>query len=267
VKAVTLTRLQNFGIFYNPKFDFSKPDKHQHPLKIEYKSPHSEAANAIQPNTKVLDLGAIEGNLGRWLAQHKGCKVAAVDLHPIANRDHLDFTCQHNLNDGLPQVDYTSYEEVLLLDVLEHLNQPETFLRQLRVALQENPNARILASTGNVGFFIPRFMLLFGQLNYGKRGILDMTHTRLFTFRSFKDLFLNAGYEIQKIDGIPGPFPLAFKNRVLSRILLSLNQIAIKISRGLFSYQIFIIAKPIPTVRHLLSQSIYHSNQRKADLQ
>ena len=32
-------------------------------------------------------------------------------------------------------------------------------------------------------------MLLFGQFNYGKRGILDLTHTRLFTFESFRRLF------------------------------------------------------------------------------
>ena len=31
-------------------------------------------------------------------------------------------------------------------------------------------------------------MLLFGQFNYGKKGILDATHTRLFTFRSLDEL-------------------------------------------------------------------------------
>ena len=35
--------------------------------------------------------------------------------------------------------------------------------------------------------------MLFGQFNYGKRGILDMTHTRLFTFRSFRRLLEEAG--------------------------------------------------------------------------
>ena len=39
-------------------------------------------------------------------------------------------------------------------------------------------------------------MLLFGQFNYGKRGILDLTHTRLFTFESFRRLFEQGGFRV-----------------------------------------------------------------------
>jgi hypothetical protein len=266
VKAVGLTRLQSLGIFYNPKFDFSHTGNDQYQLKLGYKSPHSEAVHYIKSNSNVLDLGAAGGYLGRHLAREKNCSVAAVDLYPIIDQSHLELSYQHDLNEGPPLLSYESYEDVLLLDVLEHLNQPERFLNQLRLDVQGNQNVRILASTGNIGFFIPRLMLLFGQFNYGKRGILDITHTRLFTFHSFGQLFINSGFKIEKIEGIPAPFPLAFKNKLLNSILIGLNQIAIKISKGLFSYQIFIIAKPIPTVSHLLSQSIHCSNQRKRDL-
>ena len=40
-------------------------------------------------------------------------------------------------------------------------------------------------------------MLLFGQFNYGKAGILDRTHTRLFTFRSLRQLLVDAGFRIK----------------------------------------------------------------------
>ena len=60
-------------------------------------------------------------------------------------------------------------------------------------------------------------MLLFGQFNYGKAGILDRTHTRLFTFRSLQQLLDDAGFKIKEIRGVPGPFPKVLGDGVLGR--------------------------------------------------
>ena len=64
-------------------------------------------------------------------------------------------------------------------------------------------------------------MLLFGQFNYGKRGVLDLTHTRLFTFGSFRRLFEQAGFKVVEERGVPGPFPLAMGDSALSRALVA----------------------------------------------
>jgi hypothetical protein len=211
-------------------------------------------------------LGAAGGYLARWLSINKACTVTAVDMYPIDDLDGLSEAIEHNLNNGPPQVSYENYSRILLLDVLEHLHHPEEFLKQLRVKVQANQNIQILASTGNIGFFIPRIMLLLGQFNYGKRGILDITHTRLFTFQSFKKLFSQNGFEIEKVVGIPGPFPLVFKNKFIGHLLIKLNKIAISINKGLFSYQIFLIVKAVPTVDYLLLKSIGESESRKKEL-
>ena len=58
-------------------------------------------------------------------------------------------------------------------------------------------------STPNISFFMIRIMLLLGFFNYGKRGILDKTHTRLFTFQSFKNLIEDSNYKIINMTGIP----------------------------------------------------------------
>ena len=55
-------------------------------------------------------------------------------------------------------------------------------------------------------------MLLLGQFNYGKHGILDMTHTRLFTFYSLRELLEQRGFQVLEIRGIPAPFPVALGN-------------------------------------------------------
>jgi hypothetical protein len=99
-------------------------------------------------------------------------------------------------------------------------------------------------------------MLLFGQFNYGKRGILDATHTRLFTFRSLRELLQQAGYNIVETRGIPAPIPKALGNNLAARSLLRLNATLIRVSRGLFSYQIFMRAEAKPTVNNLLAETI-----------
>ena len=105
-------------------------------------------------------------------------------------------------------------------------------------------------------------MLLLGQFNYGKRGILDLTHTRLFTFRSFERTIEQAGFDIAERIGVPGPIPLALGDNALSRVLLRINKALIYVSRGLFSYQIFLRIKPRPSLEFLLTNAHNYSRAR-----
>jgi hypothetical protein len=149
-----------------------------------------------------------------------------------------------------------------MLDVIEHLAKPEAFLDTLNHALSENPKAEIIISTANIGFFVTRFMLFIGQFNYGRRGILDRTHTRLFTFRSFERTVEQSGFDILERVGVPGPYPLALGDNALSRALLRINQVLISLSRGLFSYQMLLRIKPQPSLELLLKTAREHSQKR-----
>ena len=82
---------------------------------------------------------------------------------------------------------------------------------------------RLVISTGNIAFFVVRLMLLLGQFNYGRRGILDATHTRLFTFGSFRRLLEDNAFVIEQVIGIPAPFPLALGRNRLANALLRLK--------------------------------------------
>jgi len=117
------------------------------------------------------------------------------------------------------------------------------------------PKTKVLASTANIGFVINRLMLLSGQFNYGKRGILDLTHTRLFTFASFRRLFEQGGFRVLDTRGIPAPFPLAFRNEMASRAVFAVNRWVIKLARGLFSYQIFFTLEALPSLDYLLQEA------------
>jgi hypothetical protein len=116
-------------------------------------------------------------------------------------------------------------------------------------------NPEVLITTGNIAFFLMRFSLFFGSFQYGKKGILDKTHTRLYTFSSLKRMVLDSGYIIDEVKGIPIPFPLIFGNNWFSKFLLSINNILIKINKGLFSYQIALKTRMQPSLDLLLSRS------------
>ena len=107
-------------------------------------------------------------------------------------------------------------------------------------------------------------MLLFGQFNYGSRGILDLTHTRLFTFASFRRLFEQAGFRVRSARGMPVPFPLVWRRGVLTRAALAANEALISVSRGLFSYQIFFEVESLPSLECLLDDARSASAKRTA---
>jgi hypothetical protein len=95
-------------------------------------------------------------------------------------------------------------------------------------------------------------------------GILDLTHTRLYTFSSLQRLFEQCGYRIETVKGIPAPFPIVLGIGRPWIWLVTVNQYLIKVSKGFFSYQIFLVAAPLPTVDALLGDSIAGSREKAA---
>ena len=267
VKAVLKYRMQQMNLFYDVRFDCA-PEHAASPYtpKLNFASTHRLALDAVRPGAPVVDLGCAGGYMGGVLKQHKHCYVAGVDTIP-PDPGVLDAFYAHDLNRGLPDIRFEDYDYTLLLDVIEHLQAPDDFLVALRGAVARNPNAEILISTGNVAFIVVRLMLLIGQFNYGKRGILDLTHHRLFTFGSFRRSLDQAGFVILETKGVPAPFPLAIGDNSISAFLLSVNRWLIAIARGLFAYQIFMRIKPRPSLEVLLQSARKQSEIRARNIE
>lgn len=268
VLSTMKARLQELGIFYDRRYDCAPAVLEHYTPKFEYPSTHSFALQLVPEHSRVLDLGCAGGYMAAALKERKGCYVTGVDAWPLEDKNiQLDEFYLRDLNQGLEGLPVADQDMILMLDVIEHLASPERFLDQLHESLSHNPNIQIIISTANIGFIIPRLMLLIGQFNYGKRGILDVTHTRLFTFASFRRSLEQCGFDVLEMKPVPGPFPLALGDTWLSRLLLGMNQLLMKVSRGMFGYQIFARIKPRPTVAYLLDAAHAESERKVRDLQ
>ena len=224
------------GFFYNKK----KLDKYHY--KGNFLSTHSITFNLINKNSKILDIGCYDASLAKKIIKKKNCYVDGVDFKRVINKKILNNFFEFNLNNGLPkQINYNKYNYILMLDVIEHLDNPEKFISNLRKLIKKNKKTKIILSTPNIAFFIIRLSLLFGNFNYSEKGILDYTHKRLFTFNSFTNLLINNNFKIEKKIGIPAPFPLVLGKNFISLFMLNFNNFLIKINKKLFSFQMLFI--------------------------
>jgi len=262
--ATLRNALHRSGLLYQRRFDpLTIVDNTHYDLKLGYDSSHQYALDAVPDGASVMDIGAGPGGLAKELRK-KQCRVGVVDQFVPA--DELDANVKvfkQDLDADLT-FDISGYDYLLLLDVIEHLKNPELFLERLRGQFDYSPKTLVL-STPNIAFWIQRVMLLMGQFNYGRKGILDRTHTRLFTFRTLQQLLLDAGFRITAVRGVPAPFPKVLGLGVLGRFALAVNRFLIRISRSLFSYQIFVVAEATPDVDFVLRDAGRRSRLRDLD--
>lgn len=259
IATTVATILHDMGVRYKRKYDIEGGPA-EYSLKLGYRSSHTEAIESVPAGSRVLDIGCGKGYVGRELLD-RGCTVTGLDQYtPEPGNVSEFFTWSLDQNE-LP-VRLADFDVVLLLDIVEHLASPERFMEQLRRS-SELSQPLILISVPNIAFLPVRLMLLIGQFNYGKEGILDFTHTRLFTLSALKSMLDQVGYQILEVRGIPAPYPKAIGTNPLSRALVFLNDLAIRLSKRLFSYQFFLSVRPLPMVGHLLEATLRYSAKRR----
>jgi len=255
-QQVFFARAQRWSLCYQKKYDLTTrgyETNFQIP-KTTFTEAHRVAVVAAPKGSRVLDFGSANGLVGEALKK-KGCEVTGIDLASPEDSNRLDKFVPSVIDADIFPVDPADYDIVMLLDVLGHLNQPELFMERLHQGISRRMDTKVMVTSGNIGFIFNRIQLLFGVFNYGKRGILDTSHTRLFTFSSLKRLLEESGFVVEDEKTIPVPFELALGENFLSKTLAAINQILIRVSRGLFGYRIFIIASPRPTLEYILESA------------
>ena len=144
---------------------------------------------------------------------------------------------QHRgLPDGLP----VAIDVVVCADVLEHVRRPELLLAELAPRLASG--GAVIASIPNFGHWYPRLRTLFGRFDYDNRGILDRTHVRFFTRRSFERMAKQAGFTVHRVGATGLPFDVADRGgagKVSNKLkpIRAIDRMLVKVRPQLFAYQ------------------------------
>ena len=207
------------GVLYQRRFEPAATDgqgNSHYDLKLGYPSSHQFALDAVPDGSRVLDIGAGPGGMAQELWSRRAARSRSSTSSRRRTRRATSRCSSRTSNDPLV-FDARKYDYLLMLDVIEHLKDPEQFLEQLVDQFDYAPRTLVL-TTPNIAFVVQRLMLRFGQFNYGKAGILDRTHTRLFTFRSLRRLLVDAGFrDPARSAGVPAPFPKVLGDGWLGR--------------------------------------------------
>ena len=131
-----------------------------------------------------------------------------------------------------------SFDVVLCGDLIEHLREPGRFLKRVRPLLC--PEGRLVLSTPNIANWAMRLGLLFGRFRYMEKGILDRTHSHLFTRKTLVECLETAGYSVTRFD-FTVPVPVLSTPRVEA-----LAHAIGRLRPSLLAYQFVVEAVPAP---------------------
>ena len=260
VQSAAQYRLMQWEIFYNPKFDIPNRAR-KYTIKNSPTSLHHHIRQLpLAPGSTLLDLGGGDGGAVGLAHADRGVNLTVIDQAVAVDDVAGQRTAQHprlrhvaaDLNGDWPAtVDAQRFATVFVLDVLEHMQSPEKTAQQIFSVMPAG--GKLYASTGNIAYWIIRAQHLLGHFNYGRRGILDLTHTRLFTPGSFQRLLRNAGFQINTVKCF-GP-PLADLAEPQSFGLRWIDRASARLARlwpNLFGYQILIEATRPDSVETLM---------------
>lgn len=249
LKSIVNYRLFNMGIFYNPFLDFNLFETESYYFKKAPNTLHQYVlAQKFSADMEVLDFGAAAGYISAEVAKHVS-HVVAVDYQKPAGSGFAEAIAFDLDGDFCKIFSPCRFDIVLALDVIEHLKDPEDALKKLAFIIK--PGGTILASTANIAFIITRLMLMMGVFNYGKRGILDKTHKRLFTEYSFKHLFRTYGFKIMEVRGFGPPIRDMISSRFPYSVIDAIFSWLAKLLPHLFAYNILIVACRLPSLEEI----------------
>lgn len=149
----------------------------------------------IKDGSRILDIGCGQGKYA--FLKERGCKLFGVDIDPTA----IDLAVKNGYDaakiidveneEEFQKCDFSHehYDAVILHDVLEHLYDPARVIVNASKYLKED--GKILISIPNIAHVDILLHLLDGEFNYGQLGIMDNTHVRFFTKKSFAKMIEN----------------------------------------------------------------------------
>ncbi len=184
------------------------------------------------PNASVLEIGCAAGYTGELaLARGKCGRYVAVEMDESAAEQARTRLTEVIVGDiesiNLPWPN-NSFDVLIMSEVLEHFADPWHVLRRLRPLLK--PGALLFCSSPNVSHYRLIGMLFRGDWRLEDSGIMDRTHLRWFTPKTYRELVEGADFIVDSVEPIK-PFTTWDRVRIAlagGRRHLFMKQIKIK---------------------------------------
>ncbi len=168
---------------------------------------------------KILEIGCADGGFSKHVEGHdeywgvEPVAEAAKEASKILTRVLVG-----TLDTAFDQIPDNYFDTVICNDVIEHMTDHIGFLEKIKQ--KGKPDFQLVGSIPNVRYIKNLKELLFTKdWEYKEYGILDKTHYRFFTQKSFRKTLENAGYSIIRLEGIN---PIKRRLFPISRLLNNL---------------------------------------------
>lgn len=187
-------------------------------LLTDRRSSLSVVASYVPAHSRVLDIGTGTGALGQYLTQQKSCTVDGITHSQqeadIANKYyHALKVLDLEADDWHACFRNQLYDCIVCADVLEHIKDPRRVIRDCRDLLSDSGLFLISIPNISYAYFIAELMK--GEFAYGTEGLLDNTHLRFFTRRSFERLLTDENWFSSACEPIHQPwFETEFRLRI-----------------------------------------------------
>lgn len=191
----------------------------------EYYAKHRPEVVPFLPRapTRVLEIGCGEGRFRANLP--RTCEYRGVEPSAEAGRVAaavLDAVLIGTYGEVAAKLPPHYFDVVICNDVIEHMPDHDAFLEDIKQKMA--PGAYLVGSVPNVRY-LPNLsqVLIAKEWRYEAFGVLDRTHLRFFTRRSWERTLREHGFVVETIAGINGVTPGAtWPRRLAKRVAIAI---------------------------------------------
>jgi SAM-dependent methyltransferase len=205
-----------------------------------YASDRSDFLNWVgADHGRVLDIGCGAGSNAFWYRNHGASEIVGIEIDPASaalSAVVFDRVICGPVETAIDELE-GSFDLIVCADVLEHLVDPWTVIRQLGRVVHAGSNLAI--SMPNIRFIPALARIAVGRgFTYEDQGIFDITHLRFFTRRDM-ELALREGGWVPERWGAPSFARLGFGRRLAQRATRGRSD-------DWLAGQLYVVASPAP---------------------
>lgn len=162
----------------------------------------------IKPNSQILEFGPSSGFFTRYLKEERNAVVDIVEIDEACAKQASEFARDCHIGD-IEQYLWKNtfagrqYDFILFADVLEHLRDPWSVLKEAGQFLKAD--GLIIISVPNIAHVQIIASLYNNDFSYSSAGILDKSHLRFFTELTVRQMVEEAGLQVNELVPVQSP--------------------------------------------------------------